>query len=97
MPARQSGSPRQQCIGVIPAFVDSIDSQIILRIICESKRSGLSKRIKINSRPGRNFGQAIKAMFRRLHGAVRHCQIQNNLMIRSKNGEANVQCGYTVF
>ena len=25
-----------------------------------------------------------------LHGAVRHRQIQNNLMIRSKNGEANV-------
>ena len=37
MPARQSGSPRQQCIGVISAFVDSIDSQIILRMICESK------------------------------------------------------------
>ena len=31
MPTRQSGSPRQQCIGVISAiFVDSIDSQIIL-------------------------------------------------------------------
>ena len=26
MPARQSGSPRQQCIGAISAFVDSIDS-----------------------------------------------------------------------
>ena len=28
MPARQSGSPRQQCSGVISAFVDSIDSHI---------------------------------------------------------------------
>ena len=28
-----------------------------------------------------------------LHSAVRHCQIQNNLVIRSKNGEASVQCG----
>ena len=37
MPARQSGSPRQQCIGVISAFVDSIDSHIILRMIDESK------------------------------------------------------------
>ena len=35
--ARQSGSPRQQCIGVISAFVDSIDSHIILRMIRESK------------------------------------------------------------
>ena len=41
MPARQSGSPRQQCIGVISAFVDSIDSQIILRIIRESKMNEL--------------------------------------------------------
>ena len=38
MPARQSGSLRQQCIGVISAFVDSIDSQIILQMIRESKR-----------------------------------------------------------
>ena len=37
MPARQSGSPRQQCIGAISAFVDSIDSHIILRMIGESK------------------------------------------------------------
>ena len=37
MPARQSGSPRQQCIGAISAFVDSIDSHIILRMIRESK------------------------------------------------------------
>ena len=28
-----------------------------------------------------------------LHGAVRHCQIQNNLVIRSKNDVAIVQCG----
>ena len=28
-----------------------------------------------------------------LHGAVRHCQIQNNLVIRSKNGVAIVHCG----
>ena len=38
MPARQSGSPRQQCSGAISAFVDSIDSHIILRMIRESKR-----------------------------------------------------------
>ena len=37
MPARQSGSPRQQCSGAISAFVDSIDSHIILRMIRESK------------------------------------------------------------
>ena len=37
MPARQSGLQRQQCIGAISAFVDSIDSQIILRMIRESK------------------------------------------------------------
>ena len=37
MPARQSGSPRQHCIGVISASVDSIDSQIILGMIRESK------------------------------------------------------------
>ena len=37
MSAKQSGSPRQQCIGVISAFVDSIDSHIILRMIRESK------------------------------------------------------------
>ena len=36
MPARQSGSPRQQCSGAISAFVDSIDSHIILRMIRES-------------------------------------------------------------
>ena len=36
MPARQSGSPRQQCSGAISAFVDSTDSHIILRIIHES-------------------------------------------------------------
>ena len=28
-----------------------------------------------------------------LHGAVRHCQIQNNLVIQSRNGVAIVQCG----
>ena len=28
MPARQSGSPRQQCIGAISAFVDSVDSYV---------------------------------------------------------------------
>ena len=28
-----------------------------------------------------------------LHGAVCHCQIQSNLVIRSKNGAAIVQCG----
>ena len=27
MPTRQSGSPRQQCIRTISAFLDSIDSQ----------------------------------------------------------------------
>ena len=37
MPARQSGSPRQQCSGAISEFVDSIDSHIILRMIRESK------------------------------------------------------------
>ena len=38
MPTRQSGSPWQQCIGAISAFVDSIDSHIIiLRMIHESK------------------------------------------------------------
>ena len=37
MPAKQSGSPRQQCIGAISAFVDGIDSHIILRMIRESK------------------------------------------------------------
>ena len=37
MPAKQSGSQRQQCIGAISAFVDSIDSHIILRMIRESK------------------------------------------------------------
>ena len=39
MPVRQSGSPRQQCIGAISTFVDSIDSRIILRMIRESKMS----------------------------------------------------------
>ena len=38
MPERQPGSPRQQCSGAISAFVDSIDSHIILRMIRESKR-----------------------------------------------------------
>ena len=38
MPARHSGSPRQQCIGAISAFVDSIDSHIILQMIRESKK-----------------------------------------------------------
>ena len=28
-----------------------------------------------------------------LHDAVSHCQIQNNFVIRSKNGEAIIQCG----
>ena len=28
MPARRSGSPRQQCIRAISAFVDSIDSHM---------------------------------------------------------------------
>ena len=28
-----------------------------------------------------------------LHGTVHHCQIQKNLVIRSKNGVAIVQCG----
>ena len=37
MPTRQSGSPRQQCIGAISAFVDGINSHIILRMIRESK------------------------------------------------------------
>ena len=37
MPARQSGSPRQQCWSNFCIFVDSIDSQIILRMIRESK------------------------------------------------------------
>ena len=37
MPARQSGSPRQQCSEAISAFVDSIDSHIILPMIRESK------------------------------------------------------------
>ena len=37
MPARQSGSPRQQCWSDFCIFVDSIDSQIILRMIRESK------------------------------------------------------------
>ena len=37
MPARQLGTPRQQCTGAISAFVDGIDSHIILRIIRESK------------------------------------------------------------
>ena len=36
MHARQSGSPGNSA-GVISAFVDSIDSQIILRMIRESK------------------------------------------------------------
>ena len=43
MPARQSGSPRQQWIGVISAFVNSIDSQIILWMIRESKMKVLHK------------------------------------------------------
>ena len=34
-----TGSPRQQCIGAISAFVDSIDSHIILRMIRESIKS----------------------------------------------------------
>ena len=38
MPARQSGSPRQQYSGAISAFVDSMDSHIILRMIRKSKR-----------------------------------------------------------
>ena len=37
MPARQSGSPRQQCIGAISAFLDNIDLHIILWMIHESK------------------------------------------------------------
>ena len=37
MPAMQPGSPRQQCIGAISAFLDSIDSHVILRMIRESK------------------------------------------------------------
>ena len=40
MPARQSGSPTKQCIGAISAFVDSMDSHIILRMIHESKIEG---------------------------------------------------------
>ena len=28
-----------------------------------------------------------------LHGAVCHCQTQNNFVILSKNGEATIQCG----
>ena len=28
-----------------------------------------------------------------LHSALHHCQIQNKLVIRSKNGVAIVQCG----
>ena len=43
MPARQSGSPRQQCCEVISAFVDSIDSHIILRMIRESKMKNFKK------------------------------------------------------
>ena len=37
MPARQSGSPSQQCWSNFCIFVDSIVSQIILRMIHESK------------------------------------------------------------
>ena len=44
MPARQSGSPRQQCSGAISAFVDSIDSHIILRMIRKSKNDEAVKR-----------------------------------------------------
>ena len=38
IPARQSGSPEQQCWSNFCIFVDSIDSQIILRMIRESKK-----------------------------------------------------------
>ena len=41
MPAKQSGSPGQQCIGALSAFLDSIDSHIILRMICETKMVGI--------------------------------------------------------
>ena len=38
MPARQPGSPGRQCTGAISAFVDGIDSHIILPMIRESKK-----------------------------------------------------------
>ena len=41
MPARQPDSPREQRIGAISGFVNSIDSHIILRMIRESKTSSL--------------------------------------------------------
>ena len=44
MPARQSGSPKQQCIGGISAFVDSIDSHIIPRMTRESKMKDIRTR-----------------------------------------------------
>ena len=43
MPARQSGSLRQQCTGAISAFVDSMDLHIILWMTVSQKEklSGL--------------------------------------------------------
>ena len=46
---RQSGSPRQQYIEAISAFVDSIDSHIILRMIRQSKSSKYFETISNNS------------------------------------------------
>ena len=50
MPARQSGSPSQQCIGAISAFVDGIDSHIILRLFHVST-------MKVCSEPDIDFAQ----------------------------------------
>ena len=55
MPARQSGSPRQQCTGAISVFVDSIDSHIILRMVRESKRTKVRPALLLDETEGTNL------------------------------------------
>ena len=81
MPARQPGSPRQQCTGAISAFVDGIDSHIILGMIRESKRES-----KVPE--SRTHGSVCSD--------VRKLQSMNVLKLQSTEANWNSKCPFHI-